>query len=109
MAYSFHITFYANGLQADNLSAGLEQLAAIAPRYNASHWVVYRSSDDRYRQILIVDFDDKRDFQKYWYGPEAGEFRVAMSGVYQNPVVYIAHEITTEGSAVTRPAAPAAA
>lgn len=100
MAYSFHIAFYATGLRGDDMTAALEQLAPIAGRYGASNWAVYRSQDDRYRLLLTADFADKGDFQKFWYGDEAQEFRVAMSGAYQNPVVYVPNEIVTSGSAV---------
>jgi hypothetical protein len=99
-AYSFHIAFYAVGLRADDVDAALSQLAPISGRYGASHWAIYRSGDDRYKFLLTADFANKNDFQKFWYGPEAEEFRVAMQGSYQNPVIYVAHEISVEGNAV---------
>lgn len=99
-AYSFHISFYATGLRGDDVEAALEQLAPISARYGASRWGVYRSSDDRYKFLLIVDFPEKQAFQHFWYGDEAQDFRVEMSGAYQNPVTYVPHEITVEGSAV---------
>ena len=100
-AYSFHIPFYATGLRADDLAAALDQLAAITPRYGASHWAVYRSSEDRYRFLFTADFVNKDDFQKFWYGAEAIDFKAAMNGSFQNPVVYVPHEIVTDGAAVT--------
>ncbi len=100
-AYSFHLSFYANGLRGDDVAAALEQLAGIAPRYGANHWAVYRSSDDRYKFLLTVDFADKQDFQKFWYGDEAVDFRASMNGAYQNPITYVPHEIVTSGAAVT--------
>ncbi len=99
--YSFHISFYATGLRADDLAAALDQLAAITPRYGANHWAVYRSSEDRYKFLFTADFGDKNDFQKFWYGDEAIDFKAAMSGAFQNPVVYVPHELVTTGSAVT--------
>src|SRR5688500_1425832 len=99
-AYSFHISFYATGLRGDDVEAALNQLAPISARYGASHWAVYRSGDDRYKFLLVVDFADKKAFQHFWFGDEATEFRTEMSGAYQNPVIYVPHEVTTEGSAV---------
>lgn len=98
--YSFHISWYATGLRNDDMAAALEQVAAIAPRYGAQRWSVYRSAEDRYKFIQIVDFPRKEDFQQYWYGPEAREMRAAMSGAYQNPVTYVPHEVVTLGSQV---------
>lgn len=98
--YSFHIAWYATGLRNDDLAAALEQVASIAPRYGAKQWSVYRSAEDRYKFIQIVDFPNKEDFQQYWYGPEAREMRAAMSGAFQNPVTYVPHEVVTTGSQV---------
>lgn len=100
-AYSFHLAFYATAVRADDLSAALDQLAPITGRYGASHWAVYRSADDRYKFLLTADFADKNDFKLFWNGEEAIDFRAAMSGAFQNPVVYVPHTIVTEGAAVT--------
>lgn len=100
-AYSFHISFYAVAFRGDDLEAALQQLAPISGRYGASHWAAYRSADDRYKFLLTADFADKGGFQKFWYGPEAEDFKVAMQGSYQNPVLYVGHTIAVEGSAVT--------
>lgn len=98
--YSVHISFYAVALRGDDLEAALQQLAPITARYNASHWAVYRSADDLYKFLFTADFADKGDFQKFWYGEEAKEFRVAMQGAYQNPILYVVHTIANEGSTV---------
>lgn len=97
--YSFHVSFYATGLRGDDLEAALEQLAPIAGRYGASRWAVYRSQEDRYRFTLIADFGSKVDWEKFWYGDEAREMRAAMSGAFQNPVVYVPNSIVTLGEA----------
>ncbi len=98
--YSFHVSFYATGLRGDDLEAALQQLAPIAGRYGASAWAVYRSAEDRYKFILTVDFAEKLSWEKFWNGDEAREFRAAMSGAFQNPVVYVPHTIAAKGEAV---------
>lgn len=99
--YSFHFSFYAVALRADDVEAALQQLAPISQRYGANHWGVYRSQDDLYKFLLTVDFADKQDFQRFWNGAEAQDFRVAMQGSYQNPVAYVPHVVSIEGTAVT--------
>jgi hypothetical protein len=99
-SYSFHISFYATGLRADDLEAALEQVAPIAGRYGGTHWAVYRSQEDRYKFLLVVDFPSKASFEAYWYGEEARDMKAAMSGAFQNPVVYVPHNLVAEGSAV---------
>jgi hypothetical protein len=99
-SYSFHISFYATGLRGDDLEAALEQVAPIAGRYGGTHWAVYRSHEDLYKFLLVVDFPSKSSFEAYWYGEEARDFKAAMSGAFQNPVVYVPFGVVTEGSAV---------
>ena len=99
-AHSFHVTWYATGLRGDDMEAAIGQVAAIAPRYGATHYAVYRSGEDLYKFLMITDFPNKDDFQKYWYGEEAREMRAAMSGAFQNPVVYVPQTLVAEGSAV---------
>ena len=85
-----------------------EQLAPIAGRYGATHWAVYQSQEDLYKFLLVVDFGEKAQFEAFWYGEEARDFRAAMSGYFQNPVVYAPQNIVTEGQAVAPVAAPTA-
>ena len=42
----------------------------MAPRYGATHYAVYRSRDDRYKFLQVVDFESKLDWERYWNGPE---------------------------------------
>lgn len=100
-AHSFHISWYATALRADDLQAALEQVSEIAPRYGAASWSIHRSAEDRYKFLQVVTFEHKDDFQAYYYGPEFREMRAAMSGAYQNPVVYVPFELVVDGSQVT--------
>ena len=99
--YSFHLPFYATALRKEDVAAALGQLAPISSRYGASHWAVYQGSDDQYKFTLIVDFSEKTAFKAFWNGPEAIDFRAAMSGAYQNPVLYYQHTVVEQGEAVT--------
>ncbi|MFT4035467.1 MAG: hypothetical protein QM679_07820 [Patulibacter sp.] len=98
--YSFHVPFYATGLRGDEVEAALEQVTPIASQYGATRWAVYRSQEDRYKFLVTLDFPSKKEFEAYWYGDEAREMRAALSGYFQNPVVYAPFSVVTEGSAV---------
>jgi hypothetical protein len=63
-----HIPFYATGFRGDRLAAALADIAAVAPRYGATHYDVYRSRDDMYRFLLVVEFSSKLDWERYWSG-----------------------------------------
>ena len=98
--YSFHVSWYATGLRHDDLNAALEQVSEIAGHYGATRWGVYRSMDDRYKFLQVIDMPSKLAWEKYWYGDEARDMRAAMSGAFQNPVTYVPHTITFEGTGV---------
>jgi hypothetical protein len=83
-----HIPWYATGFRHDGLQEALAEIAPIAARYGATSYVVYRYRDDRYKFLQIAEFDEKLDFERYWYGPEFTAFRANHSSWYQVPVVY---------------------
>jgi hypothetical protein len=82
------IPWYATGLRGDRLEAALAEIAPIALRYGARSYQVFRFRDDRYKFLQTAEFEDKFDFERYWYGPEFQDFRIVCSSWYQVPVVY---------------------
>jgi hypothetical protein len=88
MAGVVHIPWYATGFRHDRLAAALSDVAAVALRYRANSYSVYRYRDDRYKFLQTAEFEDHVDFERYWYGEEFTEFRALCSGWYQVPVVY---------------------
>jgi hypothetical protein len=94
---SVHIAWYATGFRGDKLEAALAEIAAIAPRYGATRFEVYRSRDDRYRFLQVVDFGSKLDWDRYWTGPEFTAFRRTCSSWYQVPVTYVWNDIVAVG------------
>jgi len=88
MAGVVHIPWYATGLRHDKLADALTGIAAVALRYGATSYSVYRYNDDRYKFLQMADFEHKRDFERYWNGQEFIDFRVLCSSWYQIPVLY---------------------
>ena len=98
MAGIVHIPWYATGFRGDKLSAALADIAPVALRYGARSHSVYRYNDDRYKFLQTAEFEEKGDFEAYWYGPEFVDFRIVASGWYQVPVVYGWTELVTSGT-----------
>jgi hypothetical protein len=88
MAGVVHIPWYATGLRHDSLASALGDVAAVALRYGATSYSVYRYRDDRYKFLQTAEFENKLDFERYWGGQEFTDFRVLCSGWFQVPVVY---------------------
>ena len=104
-----HLPLYATGFRGDDLQSALEYIAPISTKYGATRYEVFRSRDDRYKFLLSVDFDDKRDWDAYWYGPEFTEMRAACSGWYQVPLLYVWNDLVTRGEVREPEPAPAGA
>jgi hypothetical protein len=99
------IPWYATLFRGDQFEAPLREIAPIAMRYGASDYVVYRNRDDMYRYLQCATFEDKSNFEAYWYGPEMIEFRTIYSGWYQVPLLYTWADVIAEGGLTREPAA----
>jgi len=82
------IPWYATLFRGDQFAEALAEIAPIATRYGATDYRVYRSRDDMYKFQQLCAFEDKLDFERYWYGPEFNDWRTVYSGWYQIPVLY---------------------
>jgi hypothetical protein len=82
------IPWYATGFRSDALGEALNEIAAVALRYGASSYGVYRARDDRYKFQQLAAFDEYADWERYWDGEEMVYFRARHSGWYQVPVLY---------------------
>jgi hypothetical protein len=92
------VPWYATGFRADGFEAALNEVAAVALRYGASSYAIYRQRDDRYRFQQIIHFDEYTDWERYWEGPEMIDFRVLHSSWYQIPVLYGWWDLTASGA-----------
>ena len=92
-----HIPWYATVFRGDKFQAALELIAPMALRYGATDYRVYRSRDDRYKFLQMATFEDKLDFERYWYGEDFSDWRRDYSSWYQVPVVYQWNELVIAG------------
>jgi hypothetical protein len=92
------VPWYATGFRAEGFEAALNELAATALRYGASSYAVYRQRDDRYRFQQLARFERYVDWERYWEGAEAIDFRVRHSSWYQVPVLYGWWDLTASGA-----------
>jgi hypothetical protein len=97
MAGTVIVPWYATGFRADGFEQALNEIAAVALRYGASSYTVYRSSDDRYRFQQLAHFDEHVDWERFWDGPEMTDFRTRHSSWYQIPVLYGWWDCTAAG------------
>jgi hypothetical protein len=97
------VPWYATGFRAEAFEEALNEVAAVAMRYGAASYAVYRSYDDRYRFQQLANFEEHLDWDRYWLGREMTDFRVRHSGWYQVPVLYGWWDLTAGGTLLTTP------
>ena len=88
MAGVANIPWYATLFRGDQFEVALREIAPVALRYGATDFEVMRSNDDRYRFFQFAHFEDKADWELYWYGQEFKTWRADYSSWYQVPLVY---------------------
>jgi hypothetical protein len=94
------IPWYATGFRPDPFEEALNEIAAVALRYGASSYAVYRAREDRYKFQQLAAFSEHLDWERYWDGREMVDFRVRHSGWYQVPVIYGWWDLTADGAVV---------
>ena len=105
---SVHVPWYATVFRGDQFEEALREIAAVALRYGAKDYAVYRSRDDRYKFLHMSTFDSKLAWERYWNGPEFIDFRVLTSSWYQVPVLYVWHDRIASGTLELEPVERAA-
>ena len=93
MAGIVHIPWYATLFRGDRFAAAVQEIAPVALRYGAIEYSVYRSRDDAYKILQMGTFEDKGDFERYWYGEEFSLWRADYSSWYQVPILYSWHDL----------------
>jgi hypothetical protein len=81
------ILWHANPFRGDKFEDAWRPAAQAALDYGASSWAFIRSKDDPLDFIQLASFENKTDFERYWYSEEIAEARAETSGLYQVPVL----------------------
>ena len=92
-----HIPWYATLFRSDTFAEALNEFAPTALRYGATDYRVYRNRDDEYKFMQMATFQEKAQFEAYWYGPEMTNFRTVHSGWYQVPILYTWADVVIAG------------
>jgi hypothetical protein len=98
MAGIVHIPWYATVFRGDRLAEALGEIAPLALRYGALDYAVHRSRDDQYKFLQMARFENKFDFDRYWYGEDFSQWRADRQGWFQVPILYVWHDEILVGS-----------
>jgi hypothetical protein len=91
------ILWHANPFRGDKFEDAWRPAAAAALDYGASWWAFYRSKDDPLDFTQVAIFEDKQQFERYWYSEQLAEARAEASGLFQVPVTPIWLRVVATG------------
>jgi hypothetical protein len=81
------ISWVANPFRADRFEAAWLPAAEAALDFGASSWAFFRSREDQLLFEQFAFFDDKLDFERYWFSEDISRARANAAGLFQVPVV----------------------
>ena len=81
------IPWVANPFRGDRLEEAWLPAAALATNYGAKAWAWTRSKDDPLSFTQYAAFENKMDFERYWFSEEVAEARIAIGGLFQVPLL----------------------
>jgi quinol monooxygenase YgiN len=55
--------------------------------YGATGYMFYRSEEDSDHFVHVSTWEDRADFQRFWYSREMQEIRERVAGLYAQPVL----------------------
>jgi hypothetical protein len=91
------INWVANPFRGDRLEEAWRPAAAAATKYGAKAWAWNRSKDDPLSFMQVAVFENKLDFERYWFAEETAEARIAIGGLFQVPLLPVWYECTGWG------------
>jgi quinol monooxygenase YgiN len=81
------IEFQATPFRAERFRELYEPAVSRVLAYGAGGYLFYRSEDDPDHFVHISFWDDRGDFERYWFSPEVQEVRRNTSGYHEQPVL----------------------
>ncbi len=105
---AYHLPYYATGLRADQLAEAFDELTPELLRLGALEVRVYRSKEDAYRFLQVIQVEDKDAWTRIWNGEafvrflrSFGElmFTVGATPVTDHPDLNVVSNVGRRGAA----------
>jgi hypothetical protein len=92
------VSWVANPFRGDRFEEAWAPAAEAALTYGASGYLFLRSKEDQLSFTQLAFFEQKLDFERYWYSEEIAEARALAAGLFQVPVLPQWHAVVAAGS-----------
>jgi len=87
MAHVSEITWHVTPFREQRWIDNWEPAAALAPRFGATEWAIYRSEEDPLRFRQISTWEKKGDFEAWWFSEEVSAIRETVVDLYDKPLL----------------------
>jgi quinol monooxygenase YgiN len=81
------VEFQATPFRAERFRKLYEPAIARAASFGSTGHLFYRSEEDPDHFVHMSFWNDKRDFERYWFSREMQEIRQQIAGLYALPVL----------------------
>jgi quinol monooxygenase YgiN len=90
-----YIDWHVHPFRADRWLEIWQPAAARAPSFGAKSWSLTRAEDDplHFRQASV--WEDRADFERYWYSDEVAAVREQALNLYNKPLIPAWHTVVT--------------
>lgn len=92
------VPWVANPFRGERFAEMWLPSAAAAVRYGAHGWAFFRAKEGMLDFMQLAYFDEKIDFERYWYSEEISAARTQAAGLFQVPVLPEFHQVVGMGS-----------
>lgn len=96
---AYHLPYYATGLRADQLAEAFVELTPELLRLGALDVRVYRSKEDSYKFLQVIQVEDKDTWARIWNGEAFVRFRTVCGPWFQKPLAYQPMQAISTGTA----------
>ncbi|MBA2506732.1 MAG: hypothetical protein H0V29_12460 [Thermoleophilaceae bacterium] len=102
------ISWSINPFRGDKFEEAWLPHAEAALRYGAKGWLLFRQDDSRLSFTQYAFFENKIEWERYWYSEEISNARAEIHGWFQVPIEYAFLNVKGAGSFAEVPQAPTA-
>ncbi len=87
MTYISEISWHVTPFRSQRWIDAWEPAAQLATKYGATAWEIYRSDEDPLLFRQVTRWENKSDFEAWWYSPEVSEIRSSIIDLYDKPLL----------------------
>jgi quinol monooxygenase YgiN len=81
------IDFHTTPFRAERFLERYRPAIARVVAYGAGGYLFYRSEEDPQHFVHLSFWEDRGDFDRYWFSTEMQEVRQSIAGLHEQPVV----------------------